>query len=70
MISLIRSPRTAQWGSAAFVAGVACTVGHYASQGFDAHQWLASGFAVAGSVAVAAMVWAPQTATQGSRRRG
>jgi hypothetical protein len=67
MISLIRSPRFAEWGSAALVVVAALVVGRYAAIGMSPAQWACGVFAVLGSVSVAVMVraWpAPQRAEE------
>ncbi|HTI67481.1 MAG TPA: hypothetical protein VL460_08070 [Caulobacteraceae bacterium] len=65
MVRLIRSPRVAEWGSAALVVVASLVVGRYAAIGMSPEQWACGVFSVLGSVGVAVMVraWpAPQRA--------
>jgi len=63
MLSFLKTPQAAQWGSASLVVLASAVVGRQAALGMDQTQVACSGFAVLGSIGVAVMVrvWpAPQ----------
>lgn len=71
MLSFLKSPQAAQWGSASLVVLASAIVGRQAALGMDGTQWACSAFAVLGSISVAVMVrvWpAPQKAPAEDRR--
>ena len=68
MLSLLRSPLVAEWGSAALVIVSALIVGRYAALGMTSAQWACGAFAILGSVSVAVMVRIWPTPQQAQER--
>jgi hypothetical protein len=68
MLSLLKSPQAAQWGSAVLVIVASAIVGRQAAVGMEPMQWACAAFAVVGSVSVAVMVRVWPTPTQAEAR--